>query len=124
MKSRYLITLITLVFGKLLNSGEVISKFTANNLITGFNDAGGNIILLTVKQIKHDDIKSYWWMPNRSYYTYIVKCECVNATGVVVVTSGNYPHMCFNWLWNSKIGHHKAVRAHIDCKGLKVIAGD
>ena len=124
MKSRYILTIITMVFGKILNSGDVISKFTANNLITGFNDPHGKAILLTAKQIKHTVISSYWWIPKRIYYTYLVTCECVDELGKVVITSGNYPHMCFNWLSNSKIGHHIAVNAHIDCKGRKARVGD
>lgn len=113
-----------MIFGKILNSGDVISKFTANNLITGFNDPHGKAILLTAKQIKHTVISSYWWIPKRIYYTYLVTCECVDELGKVVITSGNYPHMCFNWLSNSKIGHHIAVNAHIDCKGRKARVGD
>ena len=124
MKSRYLLTLVTLIFGKLLNSSEVVSKFTANNLITGFNDTHGNAILLTAKQIKHKVISSYWWIPNKVYFTYLVTCECVDILGKVVITTGNYPHMCFNWMHYSKIGHHRAVNAHIDCKGIKARVGD
>ena len=124
MKSRYLLTLVTLIFGKLLNSSEVISKFTANNLITGFNDINGNAILLTAKQIGHKVISGYWWLPNKMYYTYLVTCECVDINGKVVITTGNYPHMCFNWMSYSKIGHHKAVNSHIDCKGIKARVGD
>lgn len=113
-----------MIFGKILNSGEVISKFTGNNLITGFNDASGNAIFLTAKQIRHKVFNSYWWIPSRVFYTYLVKCECVNEIGKVVTTTGNYPHMCFNWLNGSKIGHHIAVNAHIDCKGIKARVGD
>ena len=116
MKSHYILTLITMIFGKILNSKIVISKFTRNNLLTGFNDKKGNAILLTAKQIKHTVISGYWWLPGRIYYTYLVTCECIDEQGKRVITNGNYPHMCFNWLANSKIGHHIAVNAHIDCK--------
>ena len=124
MKSRYLLTLITMIFGKGLNSGEVISKFTANNLITGFNYSSGNAILFTAKQIRHTVISGAWWIPRKCYYTYLVTCETVDNFGKRVITSGNYPHMCWNWLHETKIGHHKAVNAHIDCKGIKVRVGD
>lgn len=113
-----------MIFGEILNSGEVISKFTANNLITGFNDSSGNAILFTAKQIKHTVIRGYWWLPEKIYYSYLVTCESVDSIGKSVITSGNYPHMCWNMFAVSKIGHHIAVNAHIDCKGIKVRAGD
>lgn len=113
-----------MVFGKLLNSGHVISKYTRNNLVTGFHDRAGNAILLTAKQIRHTVISDHWWLPSREYFTYLITCQSIDESSRVVSTTGNYPHMCYNWLHRSKIGHHMAVNAHIDCKGIKVRMGD
>ena len=113
-----------MLFSKAFDNSEIISQYTKNVLITGFNEVEGKCVLITAKQIKHTVAGNVWWTPNQVYYTYLVTCDCVDDEGKIVRTSGNYPHMCYNWFHGSKIGHHLAVRAHIDCKGIKVRVGD
>lgn len=115
---------MTLLFGTVVSDVTISSKFTGNNIITGFTDVDEKRILINVKQIKHSVINKRWWIRNKIYYTYLVTSRAIDDISTSIDEFGSYPHMCWNMFAVTKVGHHLAINAHIDRKGIEARVGD